>query len=113
MKRYIAVLLLLCTVLLAACSGGAQSQPDDPDQPHFRGRVIEVTDAGYLLQVTDAGDRSVALGSNVLVEADAGRYAVGDYLQVLFDGTVTKRYPPQILGISAVYRTDAAGNRLN
>ena len=26
---------------------------------------------------------------------------------------LTKRYPPQILGISAVYRTDAAGNRLN
>lgn len=113
MKRCVALLLLLCTVLLTSCSGGAEPQPDVLNQPHFRGRVVEVYDTGYLLQVTDAGDGSVALESSVMVETDAGRYAVGDYLQIIFDGTVTKRYPPQILGISALYQTDAAGKRLN
>ena len=99
MKKYIALLLVICMV--SACLIGCSSDKsnDSGKSAHFTGKVIEVYQSGYLLKVTDVGTWDCKVGSLIAVTADvsgSAEFAVGDHLKVTFDTTEPMRSPSQI-----------------
>ena len=111
MKKFIAVFLtIVCLATLVACSTN-----DDKGQPYFVGKVIEVYEDSCLLEVTNNGNQHLASGDVVVVNTDIDNcptYAIGDFLRIEFDGTMAESYPPQILKVSSIDKTDGIGNSI-
>ena len=109
MKKIVTLLLsLVCLIALVACNPKA-----DEERVYFVGKVIEVYDGRCLLEVTNNGNQGIASGDVVVVNTDIENcptYAVGDFLRIEFDGTMALSYPPQILRVYAIAKTDAIGN---
>ena len=114
MKRITAVLLtMLCVLAFAACISGDGSKDTDTAQPCFTGKVLEKYEKSCLLEVTDKGDQSLAVGDIVTVNTDienCPEYAVGDHLTITFDGMLAESYPMQIHRVYSVAVTDSAEN---
>ena len=117
MKKAIAFGLVLVFMLaLVACGANSDDQPQNNAQPaYFVGKVTETYENGCLLEVTDEGNYGhLAVGTPVQVSTNIDNcpdYAVGDHLKVTFDGTVAESYPPQILHVLGIDKTDATGNK--
>ena len=78
----------------------------DTTSPYFCGRVIETNSKGFLVEVTDGGNGSFALGERVQVNTEQGEYEVGDNLRIAFDGKVAMSYPPQVTSVQSIVRVD-------
>ena len=76
----------------------------DTTSPYFCGRVIEMNSKGFLVEVTDGGNGSFALGERVQVNTEQGEYEVGDNLRIAFDGKVAMSYPPQVTSVQSIVR---------
>lgn len=77
----------------------------DTNSPYFCGRVIETNSKGFLVEVTDGGNGSFALGERVQVNTErGGEYKVGDSLRIAFDGKVAMSYPPQVTSVQSIVR---------
>ena len=79
-------------------------EPIDTNSPYFCGRVIETNSKGFLVEVTDGGNGSFALGERVQVNTEQGKYEVGDNLRIAFDGKVAMSYPPQVTSVQSIVR---------
>ncbi|MBR3835620.1 MAG: hypothetical protein IKJ69_02380 [Clostridia bacterium] len=82
------------------------------EHSYFVGKVIEKYEKSSLLLVTDTGNQRFMSSDKVVVNTDIGKcpdYKAGDYLRIEFDGVVAESYPPQILGVFAVEKTDSTG----
>ena len=103
------VALLLCAALCLFTLCACHSQEDTPEfdilNPYFTGKVIEKTDNGCLMEVTDVGNTGFAVGERLLVNtaiSGSPAYDVGDCLKISFDGKVALSYPGQILNVFLV-----------
>ena len=77
----------------------------DTNSPYFCGRVIETNSKGFLVEVTDGGNGSFAIGEKVQVNTELyGDYNVGDNLRIVFDGKVAMSYPPQVTSVQSIVR---------
>ena len=76
----------------------------DTNSPYFCGRVIETNSKGFLVEVTDGGNGSFALGERVQVNTEHGEYNLGDNLRIAFDGKVAMSYPPQVTSVQSIVR---------
>lgn len=76
----------------------------DTNSPYFCGRVIETNSKGFLVEVTDGGNGSFALGERVQVNTEHGEYKLGDNLRIAFDGKVAMSYPPQVTSVQSIVR---------
>ena len=116
MKKLIALgLTLICLFCFVACSINSTEQSQNNAQPaYFVGKVIEIYESGCFVEVTNEGNYGrLPLGTTVRVTTNiknCPEYAVGDHLKVTFDGTVAESYPPQILHVLVIEKTDSAGN---
>lgn len=82
------------------------------EHSYFVGKVLEKYEKSCLLLVTDTGNQRFMSSDKVVVNTDVGEcpdYKAGDYLRIEFDGVVAESYPPQILGVFAVEKTDSSG----
>jgi hypothetical protein len=67
--------------------------------------VIETNSKGFLVEVTDGGNGSFALGERVQVNTElGGEYKAGDNLRIAFDGKVAMSYPPQVTSVQSIVR---------
>ena len=119
MKRFFALCLaLLCVLTLVACGEAdeaieANVATDGVELAYFVGKVIEVYDTTALLEVSNRGNQDFATGDKVVVNTaieGAPAFAAGDYLKVVFDGKIAKSYPPQVLNVLDISKTDREGN---
>ena len=123
MKRFFALCLaLLCVLALVACSEADEAIEanattdggnDTVELAYFVGKVVEMYDTTARLEVTERGNQDFATGDKVVVNTaieGAPAFAVGDCLRVVFDGKIAKSYPPQVLNVLELYKTDSAGN---
>ena len=112
-KAAILLLTLACIFTLVACQSGGQTE-NNAKPAYIVGRVVEVYEKGCLIEITDEGNYGkLAIGTPVSVRTDIDScpvYAVGDHLRITFDGTVAESYPPQILHVSRIDKTDSHGN---
>lgn len=87
----------------------------DELDPHFTGKVLETNEKGFLVEVTDVGNGSFAIGEKVQVNTDISscpEYTVGDHLRIAFDGKVALSYPPQVTSVISIRKTDSQGNNI-
>ena len=101
-------ILALCAILLfaslTACTN-TKSEGSAIIASHFSGKITEVRDSAYLLEVTDVGNGQFGMGNPVIVLVyETPTYQVGDVLTVEFDGTIAKSYPPQITNATAIHK---------
>lgn len=97
----------LCLVMLGGCQPPEEGQ--DILDPHFTGKVVALYETSCLLEVTDSGNQSFAVGDEVSVNtdiADCPTYAEGDYLTVTFDGSMAMSYPPYIFRVYRITKTE-------
>ena len=96
MKKYIALfLVILCVLILAACNNAEQEGPPY----YFIGEVTEIykADGKFLVKVIDYGNYNFNSDYVVIHEAaDGPEYAVGDRLQITFNGLFLETDPPQL-----------------
>ena len=121
MKRFLSLILILsCICVLVACNG-QDTCIDDLSQnnakpAYFVGKVTKTLENACLVEVTDEGNYGrLAVGTAVEVSTNIENcpdYAVGDYLRIEFDGTVAESYPPQVLHVLAIDKTDSTGNSI-
>ena len=86
---------------------------DALNDPYFTGKVLEINEKGFLLEVTNTGNGCFAVGERVQVNTDLScceMYAVGDYLRISFDGKVALSLPPQVACVTSICKTDSEGN---
>ena len=118
MKKCLALLLtLVCLVALVACNTNSDEQSQNNAKPaYFVGKVTKTLENACLVEVTDEGNYGrLAVGTAVEVPTNIENcpdYAVGDYLRIEFDGTVAESYPPQVLHVLAIDKTDNTGNSI-
>ena len=105
MKKLIAAaLIFLCLGAMTSCEIIGDLLPkEESETVYFIGKVLEKSDTGCLLEVTDGGD-AFALSVGTLVHIGTNiescpEYDLGDQLRVEFDGTVAESYPLQIFGV--------------
>lgn len=82
------------------------------EHSYFVGKVLEKYEKSCLLLVTDTGNQRFMSSDKVVVNTDIGEcpdYKTEDYLRIEFDGVIAESYPPQILGVFAVEKTDSTG----
>jgi len=99
---------MACALMFASCNDKEGGSSDN--SPYFIGQVVEVYEAGCLMEVTDGGTSYLRSGDPVVVNTNVEgcpEYAVGDLLKVVFDGAVAESYPMQIHGVLAVSSVDA------
>ena len=96
MKKYIALLLVtLCILTLVACG---KAKPEGPPY-YFIGEVTEIyeADGKFLVKVVDYGNYNFNSDYVVIHEAaDGPDYAIGDRLQITFNGVFLETDPPQL-----------------
>ena len=108
MKKIISLLLsLLCLFTLVSCTKNNDEKPQNEENDiYFVGRVTQTYDIGCMLEVTDLGNfGQLPIGSPVQLNTSVDNcpeYTLGDYLKVVFDGTVAESYPPQILYVTSI-----------
>ena len=86
---------------------------DALNDPYFTGKVLEINEKGFLLEVTNTGNGCFAVGERVQVNTDLSgcpNYMVGDYLRISFDGKVALSLPPQVACVTSICKTDSEGN---
>ncbi len=112
MKKILSILLLFISVfLLFGCN--TQDETEDNSTPYFVGKVIEDYGESCLVEVTDVGNGNFSLGSEVVVNTNISscpKYTVGDYIKIRFDGKVAYSYPPQVLNVFTIIKTDKSGS---
>ena len=104
----------------SACNHGHHTEEemgeeglDALNDPYFTGKVLEINEKGFLLEVTNTGNGCFAVGERVQVNTDlsrCGKYSVGDYLRISFDGKVALSLPPQVACVTSICKTDSEGN---
>lgn len=85
---------------------------DDAQTPYFVGKVLETNEKGFLALVTDTGNGSFAVGETVQVNTDlleTVSYDIGDCFRISFDGKVALSYPPQVMSVTEICKTDKSG----
>ncbi len=118
MKKIIPLIFaLICLVTLIACdTNGDESSQNNAQPAYFVGEVIEIYDAGCLVEVTDEGNYGgLKVGATVQITTDVENcpeYGIGNHLRVTFDGNVAESYPPQILHVISIEKTDHTGNSI-
>ena len=94
-KRLSLFLILLCVVSLAACG----VKEDEGPPYYFIGEVTEIyeADGKFLVKVVDYGNYNFNSDYVVIHEAaDGPDYAIGDRLQITFNGVFLETDPPQL-----------------
>ena len=108
--------LFLISAFLFSFAACASSEPADNGQrdtanPYFTGKVLEVYEAGCLVEVTDIGNGHFWVGEIVNVHTNipaCPQYAVGDFLRISFDGKVATSYPPQVTNVFIISKVNAS-----
>ena len=102
---------VICPSLALSCTKDNDDKlQNEENDVYFVGRVTKTYDIGCMLEVTDLGNfGQLPIGSPVQVNTSVDNcpeYTVGDYLKVVFDGTVAESYPPQILYVTSIEKID-------
>ena len=100
MKRFTSLLLaILCVLAFAACNKAEQEGPPY----YFIGEVTEIyeSEGTFLVKVTDYCNHKFNRDYVIIHESAFGpRYAIGDSLQIEFDGVFLETAPPQLRNVS-------------
>ena len=60
----------------------------------FKAEIVEINGKELLVEVTDSGDSLISKGTQAYISIDLeDSYAVGDNVQITFDGVVQETYP--------------------
>lgn len=108
-KTAVLLCALLCLSIFCACQAQEETPEFDILNPYFTGKVIEITDNGCLMEVTDMGNTGFAVGEKLIVNtaiSGCPEYSVGDHLTISFDGRVALSYPGQILNVFLVSKAE-------
>lgn len=102
MKRWLTLFLAMVCLLLAV---GCEVPEEEPSRVYFIGAVVTVSESSLMVEVTDAGDCGLTVGTPASVSVrhfsgDTSVYHVGDLVCVEFNGLVQESYP---VGIPTVY----------
>ena len=102
MKRWLTLFLAMVCLLLAV---GCEAPEEEPSRVYFIGAVVTVSESSLMVEVTDAGDCGLTVGTLASVSVrhfsgDTSVYHVGDLVRVEFNGLVQESYP---VGIPTVY----------
>ncbi len=107
MKRILNVIVIfVCISVLFAC---------DSHKAHFTGKVLEKYENSCLIEVTNNGNQSLKAGDIIVVSNNIDNcpdYSVGDFLKITFNGEMADSYPPQIIKVYSIEKTDSSGNSL-
>ena len=117
-KKLIALFLsLVCLSTLVACTLIDTQAQNNAEPAYFIGEVIECHGSGCIVRLTDTGSwGGLPIGEIAHVSTNVENcpeYDVGDYIKVVFDGTVAESYPPQIMHVIRIEKTDSNGNRID
>ena len=88
----------------------------DTTSPYFVGKVLEINEKGFLVEVTNTGNGQFVLGDKVQVNTDLSgciMYNISDHLRISFDGKVALSYPPQVTNVYSISKTDSQGNPID
>ena len=103
MKKILLVILsIICCFSLFGCNNEEQH---DILNPYFTGKVLELNEKGYLVEVVDIGNGCFSVGEKVQVNAEKSKfpdYSVGDKIIISFDGKVALSIPPQITSVTNI-----------
>lgn len=112
MKRWLTFFLaVVCLLFAVGCESPEQSPeqvPEESSRVYFIGEVTYVSESSLMVDVTDAGDCGLTVGTPASVSlrnvpTTSSAYRVGDLVRVVFNGMVQESYP---VGIPTVYSVD-------
>ena len=116
MKKLISLfLVLVCVLGLCACNKNEDIHFDETNSAFFIAKVTGVYENYLLVEVTDKGNSSFAVGTSVEVStmvtsADGcPNFVAGEYARIEFDGVVLEKYPPALGEVFKIYKTDEKG----
>ena len=95
MKKFLVFFVILCILSLAVCNN---AEPEGASY-YFIGEVTEIYEADekFLVKVVDYGNYNFNSDFVVIHEAaDGPDYAIGDRLQITFNGVFLETAPPQL-----------------
>lgn len=105
-KVMVSILALICVVGLVGCTAGKENNLNET-AAYFTATVTEVHESSLLVEITDTGSTSLGEGTPVHVSTNFDGYtecAVGDSIQIEFDGMIQELYPPIIPGVTAIHK---------
>ena len=97
MKKVLALLTALVLMTLTAATIAAATEVEDDANEEFfllGGQVTGFGD-GYVTIISDGAEYQVNLSEDVIIEGTEA-LAVGDWLQVVYNGQMTRSLPPQV-----------------
>ena len=110
-------LIFICLSALVACNISDEQSQNNAQPAYFVGEVIENYGTGCIVEVANAGNcTALPLGSIAHVSTNienCPELEVGDYIKVVFDGTIAESYPPQIMHVSSIEKTDSTGKSID
>lgn len=126
MKKALLFVLIAVFIVAAVCMivyfTPDKSPTGDPPVANgeyfFTARVTEVSDSYLLVEVTDRGNSGISEGSpatvskNVTSADGCPDVAAGEYVRVVFDGTVMEKYPLSLGTVYRIYKTDESGKSI-
>ena len=118
MKKCFSLLLVIFVIFACAgCDGGGviscydESTDGDADVPYMiEGEVLSVSSGSVTIK-TELYDGLGIVVSTRFVEgfgykSDVDNIKVGDFVRVLYDGKVAESYPPQILSVYSICKSE-------
>ena len=112
--------IMLVTTFIACENTGIPTDTTDAHEQSafFAAKVITPGENSILIEITDAGNSNISLGSEAWISSydvniDYSTYATGDYVHVEFDGTVMESYPLQINSVTYISLTDSTGKSIS
>lgn len=129
MKKFLAIfLVLVCILTFGACAKKDNSNNENSndvklekavtgDEIYFMAKVVEMYEITMLVEVTDKGNSSVAVGDRIVISTEKILTALADnyvettdnYLCIEFDGTVMETSPLQLGTIHEINVTNEDG----
>lgn len=129
MKKFVHVLVvfILATMFVACQNNGIGEttaithEKNGIAEPsvYFVAKVVSSGEKSILVEVTDAGNSNISLGSEAWISSrieqniDYSSYAADDYVRVVFDGAVMESYPLQINTVTYISLTDSTGKSIS
>lgn len=96
------LLVVLSIISCFALFGCNKEEQYDILNPYFTGKVLELNEKGYLVEVVDVGNGCFSVGEKVQVNVDSAKFSVGDKIIISFDGKVALSIPPQISSVTNI-----------
>ncbi|MBE5737071.1 MAG: hypothetical protein E7348_01585 [Clostridiales bacterium] len=98
-KIFLVILSIICCFALFGCN---KEEQHDILNPYFTGKVLELNEKGYLVEVVDSGNGCFSVGEKVQVNVPSTKFSVDDKIIISFDGKVALSIPPQISSVTNI-----------